>query len=73
VSIPSITLWINEDIEFVQVKDFDPPTPQDLSREVQTAKIMDRWVEEYNIRMEAKRTAWLNEPHYDHEGWPAYG
>ena len=70
--IPSITLWVTDDIEFVTVQDFDPPTARDLRREVQTARMMDLWVEEYNERMAPQRQRWLNEVHYDHEGWGQY-
>jgi hypothetical protein len=66
--IQSITLWVNEDIEWYTPEEFDPPTPQNIERERQLAAAMNLWVEDYNERMVVKRNRWLNES-YDHEGW----
>ena len=65
-------LYIHDDIEFMTPEQFDPPTEHQLAREARTAKVMDMWVQDYNERMEAKRESWLNEPHYDPEGWGSW-
>ena len=69
----SITLWVNEDIQWYTPEEFDPPTPMDIERERQLSASMNLWVEDYNERMVGTRSRWLNEPYtVDHEGWDVY-
>ena len=68
----TLRLYVNDDIEFMTPQEFDPPTAEDLERERQLAAAMNLWVDDYNERMQAKREAWMNEPHYDSEGWGVY-
>jgi hypothetical protein len=65
----SITLWVQEDIEWYTPQEFDPPTLQDIERERQLSAVMNLWVEDYNERMQPSREAWANQ---DHEGWGRY-
>lgn len=57
----TLALYVHDDIEFMTPKDFDPPTPQDLGRERQTALMMDKWADEYEERMCEVRNLWLVE------------
>jgi len=56
----SITLYIDDDIEFMTPEEFDVPTPAQIQREQTTAIMMDLWVQEYNERMGPRRLDWLN-------------
>lgn len=57
-----LTLYVNDDIEFQTPKQFDGPHPWDLQREKVLAAQIEKWADDREARMVARREAWANEP-----------
>ena len=57
-----LTLHVNDDIEFMTPLEFDKPSPDEIERAQVVASTLDKWIDSYEAKMQARRERWANEP-----------